>query len=145
MIPELKKLTVHERELLFRAPVLVSVLASCSEKNISKAQKRDAIKLAHLKTFTANPLLIPYYTEVEKSFEEQFNAAESKYCPFDETKRHELNEEIEKVNAILAKLDRFYGNMLYKSLKKYENHVRRADHSVFQDFLIPLQIEGLND
>jgi hypothetical protein len=145
MIPELKKLTEQERELLFSAPVLVSVLASCPDKAINKVQKQDAIKLAHLKTFTANPVLIPYYTEVEKNFQQHFNAAENKYCPFDESRRHELLQEIEKVNEVMAKLDDAYAHTLYKSLKKYEDHVRRASHSVFQDFIIPLQIPGLND
>jgi len=145
MIPQFKKLTDQEQELLYRAPVLISVLASCSEKEINKAKKKDAIKLAHLKTFTADPLLIPYYTEVEKNFGTQFEAAEKQYCPFDENKRNELSNEIEHVNQIIAKLDPFYGRVLSRSFKKYENHVRRANHSVFQDFIIPLQIPGLND
>lgn len=145
MIPELKKLTEQECELLFRAPVLVSVLASCPDKSINEVQKQDAIKLAHLKTFTANPVLIPYYTEVEKNFQQHLNAAENKYCPFDENRRHELLEEIERINVVLSKLDDAYAHILYKSLKKYETHVRRSSHSIFQDFVIPFQIAGLND
>ena len=145
MIPQFKKLTDHERELLYKAPVLISLQVSCSEKKVNKVQKRDAIKLAHLKTFTADPLLIPYYTEVEGDFEKQFESAEKKYCPFDEAKQQELAIEIEEINKIISKLDPLYARILSKSFKKYESHVRRADHNVVQDFLIPLQIPGLND
>ena len=49
MIKQFEKLTTEERDLLYKAPVLVSVLASCSFNEVNKSQKADAIKLAHLK------------------------------------------------------------------------------------------------
>ena len=57
MIKQFEKLTTEERSLLYKAPVLVSVLVSCSFNEVNKYQEADAIKLAHLKTFTAIPLL----------------------------------------------------------------------------------------
>ena len=65
MKEQFESLTEEEKRLLYKAPVLVSVLASCSLNEVNKAQKADAIKLAHLKTFTAAPLLLSYYAEVE--------------------------------------------------------------------------------
>ena len=38
MIPQFEKLNLQEQELLVRAPVLISVLASCSERNQSKTK-----------------------------------------------------------------------------------------------------------
>ena len=73
MIKQFENLAMEEQELLLKAPVLVSVLASCSFNNVNEIQKADAIKLAHLKTFTATPLLLPYYEVVEKDFEQQFD------------------------------------------------------------------------
>ena len=145
MIKQFEHLADKERELLYKAPVLVSVLASCSDHKVNKTRKADAIKLAHLKTFTASPLLLPYYTEVEKSFKEQFEAEIKKYFPFDEAKRIALKEEIDKVNALIGKLEQGYGEALRKSLEKYSTHVKKATHSVFQDFLFPLPISGLSD
>jgi len=66
MIPQFEKLTPREQELLVKAPVLLSVLASCSEHGINQKQKADAIKLAHIKTFTALPELQSYFREAEK-------------------------------------------------------------------------------
>jgi hypothetical protein len=145
MIKQFEKLTAEEQELLYKAPVLVSVLASCSFNEVNKVQKADAIKLAHLKTFTAHPLLIPYYTEVEKNFKELFEAATKKYFPFDEEKRTALKKEIQRVNLIIEKLNKEYGLVLYKSLEKYANHVKRATHTVFVDFILPVPIHGLTD
>ena len=146
MIKQFEKLTNEERSLLYKAPVLVSVLASGSfnEIEINKPQKADAIKLAHLKTFTAMPLLLPYYAEVEKGFKAAFEAAIKKYFPFNEAKRDELKKEMENINSILEKLDKEYAEALGKSLEKYTKHVKAAAHSVFQDFIFPIPVEGLS-
>ena len=103
MNKQLEILTIEERELLYKAPVLVSVLASSSFNEINKVQKADAIKLSHLKTFTADPLLLDYYTEVEKKFKSQFEIIAKEYYPFDEKQRSALKEEICRVNQIISK------------------------------------------
>ena len=99
MITHLEKLTEAEQELLLKAPVLMSVLASCSGGEVNKQQKADAIKLSHIKTFTAIPILRPYYREVEKNFQEDFESVAKTYYPFDDKKRNELKKEIEKNSA----------------------------------------------
>ena len=83
MIKQFTKLTNQERELLYKAPVLVSVLTSCSLNEVNEVQKADAIKLSHLKTFTAKPELRSYYAEVNKLFKDQFDATVKEYFPFD--------------------------------------------------------------
>ena len=145
MISQFENLTAEEKELLFRAPVLVSVLASCSFNEVDKIKKADAIKLSHLKTFTANPVLLSYYSEVEKSFEEQFEEALRKYFPFDATQRMELKREMVKVNHVIEKLDKNYAHALRESFERYTNHVKRAGHTVFVDFLFPLPMPGLTE
>lgn len=146
MITQFNKLSKEDRKLLYKAPVLVSVLASSSfnEVKINKSQKADAIKLAHLKTFTVMPLLLPYYAEVEKGFKEEFETAIKKYFPFDEAKRNELKKKMDKISLIINKLDKEYAEALGKSFERYAKHVKKAAHSVFQDFIFPMPIEGLS-
>ena len=145
MIKQFEKLTTMEQRHLFKAPVLLSLLASCSYNDINKSQKADAIKLSHLRTFTAEPLLVPYYTEVEKHFKEQFEAEIKKYLPFDEAKRNEIKIELERMSLVIAKLNREYSQALRKSLESYAMHVKKAAHSILQDFIFPLPIAGLTD
>src|ERR1700688_1292861 len=116
MIKQFERLTEEERQLLFKAPVLISVLASCTTNEVNQGQKADAIKLAHLKTFTAIPLLLPYYTEVAKGFKEQFERAIKRYFPFDENKRNEIKKEMHKINFIISKLDKDYAFTLHAGL-----------------------------
>lgn len=144
MIEQFKNLTEEERRLLYGAPVLLSVLASCSFNELNKAQKADAIKLAHLKTFTAMPLLLSYYSEVDKGFKEQFEYAVKKYFPFDKDKRDEIKGEMNKINLIISKLDPAYATALHTSLEKFVRHVKKARHSILQDFIFPMPLPGLS-
>lgn len=145
MIPQLKKLDPREQELLIRAPVLFSVLASCSEHGINQKQKADAIKLAHIKTFTAVPELQSYFREAEKNFKENFEEAAEKYYPFDEEHRLLLKNEIRKIRGIISRLDPDYAAALNKSLERYVIHVKRATYSIFRDFIFPLAMPDVKD
>ena len=146
MNTQFDQLSDEEIRLLHSAPVLVSVLASgtFNEKEISKSQKADAIRLSHLKTFTAVPVLRPFYAEVEKNFEQEFEAAIKKYFPFDESKRDELKKELDQISLIVQKLDKKYGEVLSRSFERYTRHVKKAAHSIFQDFIFPMPIGGLS-
>lgn len=145
MIPQFEKLTRREQELLIKAPVLLSVLASCSERGINQKQKADAIKLAHIKTFTAVPELQPYFKEVESNFKEYFEEAAGQYYPFDEHQRHLLKMEIRKIQEIITRLNPRFASALNKSLERYVIHVKRATYSIFRDFIFPLAMPDVND
>ena len=145
MIKDFEQLNKEERELLYRAPVLVSALVSCNYNDVNETKKNDAIKLAHLRAFAAPTLLLPYYQQVEKIFKEEFERTVKKYFPFDDEKRAKLNSEIGKVDRVIAKLDTDYANALNNSLESYAKHVKRSGYSVFQDFIFPLTYSKLKD
>jgi hypothetical protein len=138
-------MNAEEQKLLLKAPVLVSVLAASRDHKINEAQKADAIKLAHLKTFTADPVLQSYYEKVEKYFIENFESIVQQYSPFDDAKREALKKEIDKVNEIIAKLDRDLSERLHKSLTAYAEHVKNSQHSVLEHFIFPVPIKGLTE
>jgi len=140
MIRQFENLTNEETERLLKAPVLLSLLAACSFNSINKTQKADAIKLAHIKTFSSTPLLIPYYNKVNENFKKDFEEAQEKYFPFDPPKQNLLKKELDSVNNIIAKLDKDYGKALHESLDGYARHVKKAAHTVFQDFVFPLAL-----
>jgi hypothetical protein len=143
MLKQLHNLNENEQELLLRAPALLSVMSSCSYNNVNDLKKEDAIKLSHIKSFTADPLLLPYYQEVEKKFREQFDAIVARYFPFDHEKRKELQNEINRLNKVIGKLDPKVAGVLRRSLDRYAKHVRNA-HTVIRDFMFPIPIPGLS-
>ena len=143
MVRQFEDLQYDEKELLFRAPALISVYESSALNEINSTRKADAIKLAHLRTFSATPLLIPFYIEVEKDFKMHFEEIAKKYAPLDEEKRAELKGEIESIEPVLNKLDGEYSRTLRSSLGKFARHVQHADQSVLEYFIFPLPMPGL--
>lgn len=145
MIKNFKNLNNDEVELLLKAPALFSVFAASNDHEISNAQKSDAIKLAHLKSFTSDDLtLISYYSEVEKKFKTYFESIVKIYTPFDDEKREELEIEIEKVNFVISKLDTDFANALHRSLCNYAEHVKKSDKSILENFIFPIPINGIS-
>ena len=100
MIPPIDKLSKEEQQLLLKAPVIVSVLASCSYKKVNQRQKADAIKLAHFKTFTAHPFLLTYYHDVDKTFRDEFEAIVRQYYPFSDAQRHDFRGSFLKLGKL---------------------------------------------
>jgi hypothetical protein len=140
---EINKLSAEDRVLLLKAPVLVSVLAASRDHEISKNEKADAIKMAHLKTFTADPILLNYYNEAEINFVKYFEETVKKYAPFDDLKREALKKEISIINNVIAKLDFEFSKTLHNSLSKYAEHVKRSEINVLDDFIFPIPIKSL--
>lgn len=145
MIKELEKLSKEDQEVLLKAPAIVSVLAAMGAGGINEWEKADAIQLAHLKTYTADPRLIPYYKEVDKSFEQDFETLAKKYVPFDHDKQALLQLEIDHMKKVIAKLNGNFANALQASLLKYGEHVKKAYKGLIVNFIFPVPIPGLSE
>jgi len=145
MITQFEKLSPREKELLLNAPVLVSIMAASFNNHINKRSAADAVKLAHLRTFTAVPVLQPYYKEVDKHFQENFELAIDRFVHDDVVNMAAVRLEMENVKEVIEKLDADFAGTLRLSLAKYAKHVKRAEHAVLESFLIPFEIHGLTD
>lgn len=146
MIEQFKHLTQEEKEILLKAPILLSVLSASWDHEISKKEKADIIELEHIKTFSAIPLLIPYYKEVEQKFKKYFEETITKYSPFDDAKQESLKKEINLLNTVIDKLDKGFAQKLHTSLTSYAEHVKKADeNSLLMNFIFPIPIHGFTD
>ena len=145
MLKEINKLEPEDASIILQAPALLSVMAACSEKGTNIAEKVDAIRMSHLRTFTAEFQLLDYYREVEKTFVEQFEALAKKYYPMDDKNRKALERELIKLNKAISKLGARNESIMHKSLNSYVAHVKKAGRSVFFDFFFPVPIEGITD
>ncbi|ETN95304.1 hypothetical protein SAMN04487906_2405 [Zhouia amylolytica] len=135
----------EDRELLLKAPVLVSFMAATKDNIMDAQEKADALDMAHLRTFTANPKLQPYYMEVEKRFKPLLKEMIEMYLPMNEYTRKTVKEEINKINELLGEMDKEFATLLHKSLNSYAEHVRKADRNVLEYFMIPFIVPGINE
>jgi hypothetical protein len=142
---EFEHLKASERELLYRAPALVSLLAASLDGEVSEKERTEAVKLAHLRTFTSEPVLHPYYEEVEKVFESQFDQMHRDLPTKVDEREHIIQEELKKLNPILQKLDNHLSRALRISLRTYAKHVSKAQRNALQYFILPFDFDGITD
>ena len=139
MSTEIDKLTEEDKKIILRAPAIVAILAAISDDGeVSAQEKAASIKLAHLRTYTANPMLQDYYKEVDKVFEQHFEE-EMASLPEDwKDKEEYLEEKLAAMTLVLPKMNDVYAKELISSLKSFAKHVFRTGSSFLEYFVLPV-------
>jgi len=138
-------LTNAEWEQLYKLPAYISLLAANHDGGIDRQERKAAIKLSHIKTYSCNPLLTSFYDEADKVFEQ--NIAElDKALPKERTEREEaIKQEVRKLNTIIAKLGPEYAEAMQQSMQTFTRYVSKAHNNVFEYFLFPMPIKGITE
>lgn len=130
MIPEFSKLSEEEKDLMYKAPVLVSVLIAGADGNIDSTERTEAVEVAKSKQSRAREALIDYYQVVGQSFEEKFNGLLAA-LPQDTASRNKaIEDELSKINAILTKIDKNWSVKFHSSLKDLAKKIAEASGGI---------------
>jgi len=139
-----KNLSAGQKKALLKLPAYISLLASTDLK-MDEAEKMSAIKLAHTRSFSCEPLLADFYREADRNFEKNIVQL-NKELPMEMGIREaEVQKEIRNLEKIVLKLGDDYTLAMQRSLKTFKEHVAKAHHSVIEDFILPITIPGLTD
>ena len=139
-----ENLTTHQKQELLKFPVYISLLGS-SHRILDPEEKLVAIKFAHTKAFSCQPLLADYCRDADIAFKHNLEEIESG-LPKDKKNRDAvIKKELFKLEGILRKLGDEYAFIMHQSLKTFKSHVSKAHHSVIEDFILPIPIPGLTD
>ncbi len=137
-----KNLTEQEYKTLLKFPVYISLLAANRDGKFDSAEKQTAIKFAHVKTFTCNPLLIDFYEEVDKVFESNIVELDHELPKGKENRDAAIMSELLKLESIVLKSGEVYTSTMYESMQSFKDHVSKAHNHVLVDFVFPLSIKG---
>lgn len=137
-------LTESEKEVLLKFPAYITLLAANSDGLLDKAEKREAIKLEHIKTFTADPLLQEFYREADKVFKNNLQQINKNLPEGREPREVDIKTELMKLEKIVLKLGEDYTSAMHRSMKSFKDHVSKAHHNVLIDFVFPMPIKGLS-
>jgi hypothetical protein len=141
----LKNLSVKEYEMLLKFPAYLTLLAANIDDRLDEDDKKSAIKFAHIKTFSCNPLLEEFYKDADKVFKDNIEELD-KALPADQDSREAaIKRELINLDNLLVKLGHIYGSTMHKSMVSFKQHVSKAHHKVLVDFVFPLPIKGLTD
>jgi glutamyl-tRNA reductase len=140
-----KTLSEKENKMLLKFPAYISLLAANWNDKLDDVEKESAIKLAHIKTFSCEPLLAEFYKEADKVFEKNIEQLD-KDLPKEKEKRATAIElELSHLEKIVSKLGKKYVSVMHNSMKSFKKHVSKAHNSVLVDFIFPISIPGLSE
>lgn len=141
----LKKLSDKERETLYKAPALVSLIAASTDGVIDATERARAKELSKMRTFTAEKELQPFYKEAEKRFEDAMIKGTDRNNLIGSKEKAAIKDELEQVDKILSKIDKNYAGHLQESFKSYAKHVSESHKNFVADALFPVNIPGLSE
>ena len=140
-----KNLSVEEKKRLLKFPAYISMLAACNDDKLDEAEKKTAIKFAHTKTFSSNPLLANFYKEADKVFEKNIDQLDKDLPKEKELRQEAIKKELLDIEKIVSKLGKEYASTMHSSMKSFKDHVSKAHNNVLVDFIFPIPISGLSD
>lgn len=140
---ELKKafgdLSEDELNHLLDAPVWLSLLAAYKNDGVVEAsEKADAVKLAHLRTFTSPKSLREFYEKVDARFSERFDKLNERLTMPVADKIIYMEAQIKVGHALLNKVDEDVASSLEESFESFYEHVFKSESSFFQYFALPI-------
>lgn len=139
-----KNISKQEKEELLKFPVYISMLAASSDDTLDEAEKKSAVKFAHIKTFSCDPLLTEFYMEAEKVFEINIDQLERDLPKEKNGREAAIKKELLNLDKIASKLGEKYTLTMHRSMLSFKEHVSKAHHNVLVDFIFPISIPGLN-
>jgi hypothetical protein len=139
------KLSREENKALLKFPAYISLLAANNDGKLDEIQKKSAIKFAHTKTFSSDPLLAVFYREADKVFENNIKQLDKDLPIGEEYREAAIKKELLNLEKIVSKLGKKYTSTIHSSMESFKDHVSKAHHSVLVDFVLPLSIPGLTE
>ncbi len=131
MIPEFEALQSEEADLMYKVPVLVSILIAGADDEIDKSEMKEAVTVMKLKPQKARKELREYYTLAGEDFEDKLKITIQEY-PLKTAERNEMiSEELGRLNDILPKLDKGFAVKFYESVKDLARKIAEASGGVF--------------
>jgi hypothetical protein len=139
-----KDLPEKEREQLVLFPAYVSLLAATYHQHgMDKKEQQTAIQFTHVKTYECNPLLVDFYSDVSKDFEEVLIRL-NQQLPQDKKQREEvIRGKLKELETILLHTDSEYARAMHESMESYKEHVGHAHQSILEYLIFPVPIKGL--
>lgn len=142
---QFKNLSLNDTEALLKFPAYISMLAANSDDKLDEDERKTAIKFAHTKTFSCDPMLSDFYKEADKVFENNIIQINNDLPKDVKSRDAAIRNELLKLDKIVLKLGKKYAIVMHESMNSFKKHVSKAHHNVLVDFIFPIPISGLTD
>jgi hypothetical protein len=116
MITQLNRLPMEEREFMYKAPILVSILIAGADGDIDRKEIKEGMVQTKKSEHNSTLELVELYREISEDFEDKLKIVLQSY-PMEASQRNSLIvEELARLNGIFEKLDPDFAKQYYRSI-----------------------------
>ncbi len=134
-----EKLSADEYRKLLDAPVWLALLAAFSnDGRISPAEERGAIRLTHLRSFSAPKSIRPLYEAINERFPKRFRKLRDRLPTGRQNKLIYLKAQVKDALTVLDKLDPDVAESLQENFESFYRHIFNTDKGFFHYFALPV-------
>jgi hypothetical protein len=130
MIPEFRKLSDDEVELLVKAPILVCILIAGADDHIDNNEIRKAIDLAKKRQEKLHTRLVELYLEVGEDFEDKLKILIQSFPLKEKDRSPIIVEQLSKLNSVFPLIEKSFVKDYYNSLKELAIGVAKSSGGV---------------
>jgi hypothetical protein len=128
-----ESLNEQEKQTLFDAIPLISILVAGADGEIDEVESTWAEKLTHIRTFDDKSERVHnYYEHIDGFVQERIESYRKMLSNDPKQRQAEISTELAKLNTILPKLDHYYASDLYKSFVSFAHHIAEASGGIFR-------------
>ncbi len=145
MIAEFEILNEEERELMFKAPILVSILIAGADNKFEKSELKKAVTISQNRKNAAREGLIEFYQMLSEGFEDKLMVTIQNYPIEAKDRTPLLVEELAGLNAVLPKLEKVFAIEYYESIRDIAKKIASASGGVLGYMAIGFEESKLVD
>ena len=134
MLYHISKLNEREQALVRKAPLLISILITGSDGEISDEEIEKTVKLIHTKAFSEATDIRHLYKDIDRDVDNAMRDILSELPKDVEEREKEIIDELTGLNPILVKVDAQLALNFYESIKKFAVLVAQSN-DIFRSVL----------
>lgn len=134
-----ENLSAEEYRQLLDAPVWMALMAAYNnDGRITESEREGAIRLAHVRSYTAPKSIRKLYIEISKDFPQRLRQLNSRLPENQKDKLAYIRAQVKSSHKLLAKLDSDVAETLEENLNSFYKHVFNCDKGFFHYFALPV-------
>ena len=128
----IEALNSEEQDIVYKAPLLVTILIAGADDNIDSSEKESAVLSTNFnyQTFVVEPEFDKFYEKVSYGFVEKLHELIEELPKKATNRNPKISDELVKLNPVLPKLGNEYGQLYYESLLALAKNVAKASGGV---------------
>ena len=126
MYKEFERLTPADKELLMKAPALISILIAGADDDINREEIATAGRMVRYRRISGDIRLFSYYDNVHMHFQDDLARLEQDYPKNAYDRYIAIATELSRLNNIFPKLNKDFAVAIYQSLRKFAEKVAGA-------------------